>query len=262
MLKLFHIILSASILCLCSCQSQSFTPFHLQQKPLDSGLPKELSLLALPSDQSIHIDGRLDEDIWKTARVHALTLSADQQRAPQEKAEVQLCVSPTHLYLAVHCVDSDVVQESHQDQDNHFSSGDVVELFIKPKHAQHYWEIFVTPNEKRSAFFFHGGGRQFLPSAYRGDPSWVNVAAKVEGSLNHVDDTDRGWSAEMAIPLEQLSRKGFAFSPEQAWVFLVGRYNYSVHLPSLEISMFPQLPITSFHHPESWASLIIPQHKL
>jgi hypothetical protein len=40
-----------------------------------------------------------------------------------------------------------------------------------------------------------------------------------------------------------------------AWRFLIGRYNYSVHLPRVELSSLPSLHRTNFHLREGYGML-------
>jgi len=223
--------------------------------PVDTIEPNRLH--ASPCTTPVTIDGILNEPIWHQVTFAPLQYSSDKSGLAQEGGSVALAWDSTHLYLAAQLADSDVLQDNEQDQQPHFKSGDVLELFLKPKDSLYYWELYVTPNGNRTVYFLEGGGRKFLPSSTQQDPSWLQVAATVQGSYNDPTDTDTGWTAEMAIPLTVLASKGSSLTPAHTWSVLVGRYNYSIHLPSLELSMTPAQPSTYFHTPDSWAELKI-----
>lgn len=225
----------------------------LAATPGEADEPAELN--AVWAGEPVTLDGTLDDPVWQRATSYVLTLSRDREGFPHESASVQLAYDKTHLYVAVDAADSDVLQESSKDQDFHFKTGDVVEVFLKPKEAGHYWELYITPNQKKTVFFFEGLGRRYLPSAYEQDPGWLQVAARVKGSLNDLERRDIGWSGEMAIPLEELARKGIPLNASNEWTVLIGRYNYSAEMPNKEITMAPTLPKTQFHETGEWADL-------
>lgn len=99
-------------------------------------------------------------------------------------------------------MDRDVVQEEDSDQQHHYRTGDVVELFLKPKEAPYYWEFYPTPQGRRTVFFAPSRGRFGLPSnlpvSYDGQ---VRVAASVDGTINDWQSPDVGWCAEISVPL-------------------------------------------------------------
>jgi hypothetical protein len=200
------------------------------------------------------LDGRLEEQAWRDAPPHPLTRLGDQSPL-EEPGTVRFAWDDEHFYAAFDLVDRDVVQEATEDQQHHYRTGDVAELFLKPAERPHYWEFYVTPNGLKTAFFYPGRGRLGLPSALQ-YTSGIRVAAHVDGSLNDWGDTDRGWTAEVAIPLAELSAAGVRFAPDVAWTAAAGRYNFGVHLNHVELSSFP--PMTrNFHQHESWAPLVI-----
>lgn len=148
--------------------------------------------------------------------------------------------------MAVSFTDSDVVAEGTEDGQHHYKLGDVAELFLWPEDHPWYWELYVTPACKYTSFFFPGPGRLGLPSAFD-NHAVLEVAAHVRGTLNDWSDRDRGWTAEMAVPVAALTQRGEVWGPGASWRVLVGRYNYSAHLPSVELSCLPKISRTNFH---------------
>ena len=85
----------------------------------------------------------------------------------------------------------------------------------------------------------------------------MKVAAKIEGTLNNWEDKDKYWTAEMAIPVKDLTARGDSFGPGSHWVVLLARYNYSVYLPGKELTTALPFPKTAvgFSAYECWAEL-------
>lgn len=205
----------------------------------------------------LEIDGKLDDPAWKEAAPYPLAVSKDKETpdaALVEGGEVRLAWDDDYLYVGVWFDDSDIVAEGKEDNMRHFRKGDVLEVFLKPDESNWYWELYATPLSKKSTLFFPGGGRLGLesPMAYRCD---LRVGAFCDGSVNHWQDTDRGWSAEMAVPVKALTSLGNALGPGSKWRILIGRYNYSAYLPRKELSMTPQLPWTDFHLREDYGRM-------
>lgn len=142
---------------------------------------------AVWSDEPITLDGQLGELVWRLAPAYPLVLPADRERdgvrTPQEQGTVRFAWDTTHFYAAFDFADRDIVQESDEDQQHHYRTGDVAELFLKPVGAAHYWEFYVTPNGRKTAFFYPSRGRVGLPSALNYS-SRLRVAAQVNGTIN------------------------------------------------------------------------------
>ncbi len=160
------------------------------------------------------------------------------------------------FYVAVMMEDADVVAEGEEDQSHLYQKGDTIEVFLKPRDKNFYWEIYGTPNLKKSVFFYPGRGRLFVPSS-TDHPVDVSVTASVYGTLNDCSDVDKGWSLIIAIPIEMLERKGYAFAPGQDWTMLVARQNFSADLPVKEYSMQTPLTQIDFHVYEEYGDLIL-----
>lgn len=178
----------------------------------------------------------------------------DEGRKREEDAHVQLAWDDEFLYVAFSFEDSDIVQESESDQAHHYLTGDVAELFLKPRDETWYWEFYVTPNGLKTAFFYPGRGRLGLPSNLDYQ-SRIRVAAQVDGTINNWGDHDRRWTAEIAVPLSELADQGIPLDDSHPWQIFVSRYNYGRYLPYLEHSMMPTLSQTDFHHYEEWGNL-------
>lgn len=219
------------------------------------------TISAVWSGEPVTVDGRLDEPVWQAAEAYVLRVLADREDAapdllPAERGAVRFARDPRFLYIAFEFIDRDVVQENEQDQQHHYRTGDVAELFLKPQAAGHYWELYVTPQGRHTAFFFPGRGRAGLASNLEYETR-VRVAAQVQGKLNEWEGEDQGWTAEMAVPLDELAAAGIPLDDQHAWTVLAGRYNYGAHLATFgaEISSYPGVSRARFHRYEQWAPL-------
>ncbi len=219
--------------------------------------PRAIRCEALYSETPILIDGRLDEAVWKKCpsfRLSALRDNKDSTEV-QEPGDVRFAWDDTYFYIAASFKDSDIVAEGHRDQLHHYRLGDVCELFLKPDGQSWYWELFATPKSKKTCFWYPSRGRLGLPSCFADSGSGLEVAAQLSGTLNDWTDVDEGWTAEVAVPIKELTSRGEKFGPGATWHLCVGRYNYSKNLDNRELSTFPGLSRTDFHLFEEYSVL-------
>ena len=228
------------------------------KKPAAARPPAIPTLVAAHARRPVRIDGSLRDPVWREAPAHAMALPADvatNGRTVAEGGRVRAAWDSRWFYLGVDFDDSDVVAEGKADGLHHYALGDVAELFLWPEDQTWYWEMYVTPTARQTTFFFPGGGRGSLPSCFKRGFR-LKVGAKVDGTLNRWTDRDRGWTAEMAVPVKHLTAYGDAWGPGSRWRILVGRYNYSRYLPAKECSCYPLIPKSSFHLREAYARIV------
>ncbi len=95
----------------------------------------------------IHVDGKLDEEAWRQAIPLAFDIPRDQQQQGltlEEKGTGRVLWDDQYLYVAFDFVDSDVVANGTEDDQEHHNLGDVAEIFLKPTDQTWYWEFHVT----------------------------------------------------------------------------------------------------------------------
>ncbi|MEN8127285.1 MAG: carbohydrate-binding family 9-like protein [Planctomycetota bacterium] len=222
------------------------------QKTLTSVEKKSVTMKALYAGVPVTVDGRLEESVWKNAQEYTFDIPGDMApngEAIRESGQVRLAWDDRYFYVGIQCEDSDLVAEGKKDELRHFELGDLFELFLKPDNQSWYWELYVTPRGKKTSFFFPGCGRFGLPGCMDYQ-SGMKVAAQCQGTLDNWRDKDTGWTAEMAVPIKDLTAEGDAFGPGQKWRILVARYNYSRYFDAPrgpEYSMTPKLSQTNFH---------------
>lgn len=215
---------------------------------------------AVYANKPVVIDGKLSDDVWQKAFSYPLYLSKDKVDAGQilhESGFVKFAWNDENFYLAADFCDSDIIAQGLEDEMHHYKYGDVCELFLKPANENYYWELYVTPAGKKSSFFYPSKGYLGLPNCLKEYSCGLKVATERNGVLNNWQDNDTGWTAEMAMPIKDLEAFGCEFGPNKKWKILVGRYNYSRCLESVELSMIPQLSISSFHKHKEYTDIEI-----
>ncbi len=225
-----------------------------QKLELDCHVKALSTLEARYTENPVVLDGELEDAVWKVATAYPMSISTDKEGSAEEPGELRLAWDEKNLYIGVVFPDSDVVAEGNHDQLLHWQLGDVCELFLKPEAHTWYWELYVTPHGRKSSYLFPGRGRLGLPSGLDYQCG-MEVAGKYRGTLNDWTDRDEGWSAELAMPIADLTARGEKFGPDARWRVLVGRYNYSRYLPRSELTMVPQLSKTNFHTIEEYGVL-------
>ncbi len=213
---------------------------------------------AFYSDQPVIVDGVLNEPVWQKAIAYPMYISKDKVNAGEklmEKGEIRIAWDKNFFYLASSFEDSDIVAQGKDDQMHHYRYGDVCELFLKPANDSYYWELYATPLGKKTSFFYPSRGYLGLPGCLEDYSCGLQVAAKCQGTLNNWHDKDKGWTAEMAMPIKDLEAFGGKFTQGTNWRILIGRYNYSRYLEEVELSMTPQISKTNFHQYEEYTEL-------
>ncbi len=91
---------------------------------------------------------------WQGVRGYNLAYSLDVGGLPRERAQVRFAWNEQGLYVCADLEDSFVVAADRRDEQLHFETGDVFELFVKPRNDDYYWEMYATPHGNRSTLFF------------------------------------------------------------------------------------------------------------
>ena len=225
---------------------------------------------AVYTAKPVKMDGNLNEGAWAKAPVYNLALGGKvYDKLPEamkktvgkdlhEPGEFKLVWDEKYLYIGVKFADSDIYAYGEQDEEHHYSLGDVAEVFIKPENATYYWELYITPAAKKSTFFIPGRGC-LMSKILTLDPISIKVASKAQGTINNWKDKDVCWTGEMAIPRKELEKYGAKFGPGCKWRIFLARYNYSRYLPVKELSSIPkQAETPNFHLLEEygWLKLV------
>jgi hypothetical protein len=181
-------------------------PVHAQQPKPELARKR---YVARQVQKPIKIDGKLDEAAWADAPSTGAFVNTMTGAGVEQKTEAKLLWDNKFLYVAFENTDSDI-WSSLTKRDDKLWTQEADELMIDADgNAKTYIELQVAPNG--NVF------DTYLPE-YRKyedtiDPkrkpySWnskMNVKVHVDGTLNKREDTDKGWTVEMAIPLEDVT---------------------------------------------------------
>ncbi len=218
-------------------------------------IPKEQIYTAEYSKEKIKIDGKLDEKAWSKAE--KLSFQALDGSFCTENGTAQIIWDDKYIYVGAKLYDSDIVQEGNKDWEHLYQTGDLLEVFLKPNGKLNYWEIYSTPNNKKTAFFFPSKGRLGLPSGVAYRMPGLIVASTYNGTLNNLNDRDKYWTTELAIPRKALEKHNGQILPRKEWLFLVSRYNYSVYFDTRQELSLTGKPAGGggYHNFKSWRSI-------
>ena len=216
----------------------------------------------------ITVDGKLDEVCWQSAPEYSLgkvktdggehpIVQAVVARDKFEKMYVKCLYDNKYLYIACRAEDGDVIAHNRNDQEFLFRDCDLIEVFIKPVKANYYWELYATAGGNKSSCFYPSAGTLISAAINKENlmPGLL-VAAQVQGTLNNWQDNDKSWTAEMAIPLSELSKYGIAFAPGQEWTIFFARYNYSKDFRKWQYSGYPVPPVLTSHLLENYSPVV------
>lgn len=190
-----------------------------------------------------------DTSFWQQARGYKLAYSLDIDGLPREGAEVRFAWNQQGLYVQAVLEDSFVVAVDRRNEQLHFETGDVFELFVKPLEDDYYWEMYATPFGNRSTLFFPREREGMTVDDFLTQHSYhaLEVAAEM---------TSTGWLAQLFVPAEQLRALGADWGAATQWTVLCGRYNYSDEaLEDPELSMLPPVSKTNYHLSAEYAML-------
>jgi hypothetical protein len=190
------------------------------------------SVMARKAEEPPVIDGRVDEAQWNQA---AVASEFFQQRPVQgapasEQTEVRFLYTEDTLYIGVICFDSepDRIVDTQSQRDGNLDDSDSILIVLDTYHDRQSGFLFGTNpagiqydaqilNEGVSggeAAGSGGAGRSATSTAQRGNAAAFNLnwdtTWRVQSSR-----TERGWEAEMAIPLNSLRYRDS--SEPQSW---------------------------------------------
>ncbi|WP_432798583.1 carbohydrate-binding family 9-like protein [Poriferisphaera sp. WC338] len=222
-----------------------------------TGSPEKVDVLsegfaATQTNAMIYIDGKLNEPAWNTAQTVPIRFIFEPKEFSGEVSytSARMLWDDSFLYVAFKCLDTDVKSFSSKHDDTHWNS-DVVEFFVQPHEDEvFYTEVVVSPNgatydgayNKR----WEKGGAAWSSNAF--------VGSVVTGTIDDDNDTDVGYTVELAIPLDKVSDRPVV-AGETQWRFGAFRYDYDKKWEEpLLLMSFPESK-AGFHYYEGYLPL-------
>ena len=186
---------------------------------------------------------------------YALAYSRDREGLPREGGCVRFAWSDAGLHVLAELEDSNPIALNRQDEQLHYETGDVFELFVKPLAEPYYWEMYGTPAGNKSTLFFPADRAGMELDDFLHGHRFQSLEVSVQ-------ETALGWNAHMFVPAGQLTALGVGWGIGAEWTVFCGRYNYnSADLADPELSMVPPLSATNYHLVDEYALLCLNPQK-
>ncbi len=195
-------------------------PFKLEEAPAaDTSLfkraafdpntiPKDVHRhrIAVPAQAPV-LDGKLDDEAWKAAKVFTLRRHNGSDGSQQSPTQIRLLADKENLYLAVRAVEPDMNGMKNSDRnhdDGRFYTDDYVELFVIPS---------LDPRDPAYQIMINNVG-QTWDGQSKNAKSWN---PKLEVKTAREADA---WTVEMKMPLTEIK----SASKSSQWRMNVSRY--------------------------------------
>ena len=165
--------------------------------------------------QPIVVDGKLDDAAWQEVpwTDDFVDIEGDRKPLPRFRTRAKMLWDDQYFYIAAELTEPHIwgtltTHDSVIFQDNDF------EVFIDPNSDNHeYYEFEMN--------VLNTGWDLLLPRPYKDGGHAVNgweipglkTGVAIDGSLNDPQDTDRGWSVELAFPWAALGELAFKPTP-------------------------------------------------
>lgn len=166
---------------------------------------KNVEAIRLQESQRIHLDGRLDEPIWKITQPATDFIQRELHfgEPATQQTEVRFSYDEENLYVGIRCFDDqpETILKPMGRSESDMNSGDVLNLFIDSRHDHRTgYRISVNPSSMR--------GDESRYNDYLKDNSWDGYWW-VKSRLDSL-----GWTAEIKIPFKNFR---FETTGEQRW---------------------------------------------
>ncbi|MGC8639151.1 MAG: carbohydrate-binding family 9-like protein [Isosphaeraceae bacterium] len=200
------------------------------------------------------LDGKLDDPCWKHAAVID-RFASFWTKTPRAGTKAYLVWDDEAIYYAGTMSDTEVKAFGTHRNDTLWD-GDVFELFLKPSADRpEYFEFQANPRGLifEMAFVKRGQSQDpFNKSRVLGN----HAVVAVDGTLDHPDDKDRGWTVEGRIPWSACALAGGKPKAGDSWLFAICRYDHYGPVGTKPILM-SCAPLTqpNFHRHEDYATL-------
>ena len=159
--------------------------------------------------KAIKLDGSLDDAAWKEAPSTGLFVNTQSGAPAEHKTEAKLLWDDKNLYVGFENVDNDV-WSSLTKRDDKLWTQEAVEIMIDAdKNGKTYVEFQVAPSGQIFDTYLPAWRKYENEVDPKRKPydwnSGIKAAVKVGGTLNKRNDQDKGWVAEIAIPLADVA---------------------------------------------------------
>ncbi len=201
------------------------------------------------------VDGHLSEKAWAGAAPITLLFPWDEQTGAKQRTTVKLLRDQNYLYVGYECEDADITAR-HENRDDPVYRDDCVEIFIRPNEkSDHYIGLEMNARGVLYDYFFPFPGK--LEPGFNLDG--VLLKTQLRGTLNQSDDKDQGWSLELAIPWQSLSKLAKHLPPAggEQWRVQINRWDGTEPHRRLSMWCHSGLKRPHPHNPERFGRLVL-----
>jgi len=167
-------------------------------------LPKHYR--CIKTKQSIKIDGRIEEAAWEKANWtdSFLDIEGDKMPQPAYETKVKMLWDDEYLYIAAYLEEPHIWATLQQRDTVIFYDNDF-EVFIDPdSDGKFYAELEINAFGTEWDLLLNKPYSKQGIALNQFDIEGLKTAVHIEGTINKMDDKDRFWSIEIAIPFESL----------------------------------------------------------
>lgn len=223
--------------------------------------------LCYRTNEPIVIDGRLDKPCWRHApwTEDFTDIEGDARPAPRHRTRARMLWDDDFLYIGAEMEEPHVWANITEHDAVIFQDNDF-EIFIDPEGDNHdYYEIEINALNTEWDLRLVKPYRDNGPALNEWEIPGLKTAVHIDGTLNDPTDTDRGWSAELAIPWLVLREYANRPSPPRdgdQWRMNFSRVEWDVEIRDGRYHKIPDRPehnwvwspqgVVDMHRPEKW----------
>ena len=224
------------------------------------------------------IDGRLDEQFWGDvgwSEPFVDIRGCDYKPQPRFDTRVKVRWDAAYLYIAAHLEEPQIWANITQHDQIIFHDNDF-EVFVDAASSTHYYkELEINAHgatwalclNKPYANSGYENSSRVFPSRGWDFSADVKYAVAVDGTLNVPSDKNRGWTVEMALPMQDLMYNNTREKPSAnaMWRINFSRVEWLVHVVGDHYEKVPNTPEDNWvwspqgevamHLPERWGFL-------
>jgi len=207
----------------------------------------------------IVIDGKLDDPAWASASWTSdfVDIEGSSKPAPRFRTRAKLLHDDKYLYIAAELEEPNVTGTLTKHDSVIFRDNDF-EVFIKPlPDTESYYEFEINALNTSWDLFLNKPYNQGGKADNSWDIAGLKTAVAIEGTLNSPNDTDRGWTLEIAWPLTAFASRQTILPPQSGttWRINFSRVEWKPGNPKEDNWVWSPQGVINMHVPERWGYL-------
>lgn len=200
---------------------------------------------------AVTIDGRGDDPAWKKAEQIRFAFPwNDVTTEPPQSTLTRMLYDDDALYILYECVDPYLHSEV-TDKDGPVYKEDAVEIFVTPN-ANDITAYFGYEMNILGTFLdymaFKGGEHWTEQIHFEWESEGVRIKTTWDGTLNQHDDKDKGWTLEVAIPMDNFRHLGGRIPPMPGDMWRLNLNRTAGDKGQFSVWSDPGTDKPSFHH--------------